>query len=817
MNKKEEKTADLRKIVEKGAGAATLRNLAQMSEEDIAGLVHELETRQVELERKNHELQQTQEDLVAIRDQYAELYDFAPAGYITTDRKGLIVQSNLTFMTLLGIANRPLQKPLMEYIVAEDQKIYQSHRKTVMDTRKPQHCELRLKTKDGNSLWAGIDSVCIESSNGECEQIQSILHDISNRKRVDKEREEEHALLQTVIDGLPDQLTMTNLDYTVVMTNRSSDKNGKMAKPDAVGLKCYEVNHGRSSSCDGDKNPCPMKEVLKKKKAVTVEHVHRNAAGESISVEVAAAPVFNDNGEIVHVVESVRDITERKRVSEKNAQFMAAIGQAAEAVMITDAKAMIQYVNPAFEQITGYTSAEAVGKIPNMLKSGKHNASFYEELWETLRQGETWSGQFINKKKDGSFYTEEATISPVRDALEQTVNYVAVKRDITEEIAREEQFRQSQKMEAVGQLVGGIAHDFNNLLQVICGFADIARARIDSSDPASENINEVIKAGKRATTLVKQLLAFSRQQVILPTDLDLNEVIADGLKMLRRALPEHIEFKFVAGKNLGVVHADCGQLEQVLMNLCVNAGDAMPNGGALTLETEALEVGEENALLYPWAQPGRYVLLSITDTGGGMDQQTREHLFEPFFTTKEVGRGTGLGLSTVYGIVTQNKGHIQAHSELGKGSVFKIYLPVVDRQAIGILDSDAPPMAGGVETVLVAEDDKTILALAELTLSSAGYTVLSARDGEEAVRIFEEHAEEIDLVIMDVVMPRMGGKEALEKILELKSGLPYLFVSGYSKQTGYTDFIENRELQLLSKPYQSVDLLQKIRDTLDAK
>ncbi|MBI9019722.1 MAG: PAS domain S-box protein [Verrucomicrobia bacterium] len=559
-------------------------------------------------------------------------------------------------------------------------------------------------------------------------------------------------------------------------------------------------------------------ESLKNKTRYEVVHRLLLSDGSVKHVREQGKTDYNEDGTPLKSIGTIQDITERKRVAEQMERLMAAINQVAEVVLITDVKGAIQYVNPAFEKVTGYSREEALGQNPRILKSGEQDAAFYKKLWATLLRGETWSGLFVNRKKGGTFYTEEAMISPVKDADGQIVNFVAVKRDVTSELKIEEQLRQSQKMESIGQLVGGVAHDFNNLLQIINGYADITRASLEPGHAAIASIEEVSKAGLRAKDLVKQLLAFSRQQVIDPKELDLNKEIETSREIFGHLLGENIRIKFVAGKDLGMVFSDRGQIHQMLINLCVNARDAMPGGGALTLKTENVLIAPEDLKACGLTRPGRYVLLSVADTGCGMDKQTCEKIFDPFFTTKEVGKGTGLGLSTVYGIVKQNEGHIAVCSEPGQGAVFKIYLPVSQPIPAGIINSiikNDASAEGGLETILVVEDDALVLKLATLILSGAGYTVVTAKDGVEAVRVFEERADEIDLVMMDVVMPRMGGKEAMGKILKKRPALRHLFTSGYSPGAGHNDFIKEKSLHLMSKPYQAEALLQKIREVLD--
>ncbi len=398
-------------------------------------------------------------------------------------------------------------------------------------------------------------------------------------------------------------------------------------------------------------------------------------------------------------------------------------------------------------------------------------------------------------------------------ALQQVVvNFT----DVTPMRQMEAQLAQARKMEAVGQLAGGIAHDFNNILQAVRGFADLARGDLDPGHPAATSVDEIAKAGDRAAKLVDQLLAFGRRQLLDPANLDLNQEVGGLLGLLERLIGEHIQVDFIPGHHLGVVRADRTMMEQVLINLCVNARDAMPRGGRLTIELENITCDRAFCTQNPWARPGRYVLLSVTDTGHGMDAATLERVFEPFFTTKEPGRGTGLGLATVYGIVRQHEGMARAYSEPGKGTTFKVYLPSVERPADEVGTKIEGPPRGGRETILVAEDDPGVREAARRTLERAGYTVWCARDGAEALEVFRAHAAEIQLLLLDVVMPELGGKEVSLRIRETHPALPILFASGYSENAVHTNFVLQEGIKLLRKPYQTAALLAAVREELDA-
>ncbi|MFH2053684.1 MAG: transporter substrate-binding domain-containing protein [bacterium] len=383
--------------------------------------------------------------------------------------------------------------------------------------------------------------------------------------------------------------------------------------------------------------------------------------------------------------------------------------------------------------------------------------------------------------------------------------------------AMQRQLLQAQKMEAVGQLAGGVAHDFNNILQAIMGYTQILIEERPAGSPVPEELAEIFKGAERAASLTRQLLAFSRRQVMQPESLDLNALIDNLLKMLRRLIGEHLRLEWLPGNNLGAVYADAGMIEQVVVNLCVNARDAMAGGGTLIIETQNVLIDSDYCESHAWAQPGRYVLLSVTDTGCGIPAPDLQRIFEPFYTTKEEGRGTGLGLATVYGIVKQHEGMVNAYSEVGKGTTVKVYLPISQQKATAVGPLIEGGVRGGAETILLAEDDQAVRNLAQTILTRSGYRVLTAGDGEEAVQVFAAHAGEVDLLILDVVMPRAGGQEAHRRCQEIRSGVPVLFCSGYSPNAVHTNFVLHEGLHLVQKPYSQASLLRAVRGALDGK
>lgn len=513
-----------------------------------------------------------------------------------------------------------------------------------------------------------------------------------------------------------------------------------------------------------------------------------------------------------------KEVAERKRAEGQLRVQAAALQSASYAIIITDRSGNIVWVNPAFTAMTGYPLDEALGGNPRVLCFRQQPQSLYETMWNTISAGQVWHGEMINRRKDGRLYTEEQTITPVRNQRGEITHFVAIKEDITERKELEQQFRQAQKMEAVGRLAGGVAHDFNNLLTIIKGHSELLRDRTSPGDPLHRSGEQIHKAAERAASLTHQLLAFSRMQVLQTKVLDLNSIVNEMGKMLPRLLREDIEFVFKPDPALGRVKADSGQIEQILMNLAVNARDAMPQGGKLTVETANVVLDEEYARRHPPTIAGRYVMLAVRDTGVGMDKETQTHIFEPFFTTKEQGKGTGLGLATVYGVVKQSGGFIWVESEPAQGATFKIYLPQVDKPVETAQPGRvAAGRVRGTETVLLVEDEEDLRDLISTFLKDSGYTVLEARDGTEALRIAEQHLGPIHLLVTDMVMPKMGGQELAKRLTAHRPDLHVLYVSGYSEYNPGEQSSPDQGAFFLQKPFTRDALVQQAREVLDTK
>lgn len=518
-------------------------------------------------------------------------------------------------------------------------------------------------------------------------------------------------------------------------------------------------------------------------------------------------------------MQQARFIAEQRKTETDLRRLTTAIEQSPETVIITDTAGTIQYANPAFEYNSGYSREEAIGQNPRILKSGEHDDAFYADMWKTLRSGRIWKGRIKNRRKDGTLYTEESIISPVKDLAGNNTHFVAVKRDITLDLVRDQQLQNSQKMEVVGQLAGGIAHDFNNILQTILGFSELLLSAKDINEKQSRtNVQEIRRAANHAADLTKQLLTFSRKQPAEFSNTDLNETVRGTVPLIKSIMGENIHIQCDCSPQPLAVNADIRQLERSILNMALNARDAMPDGGSFILQTERVSLGAQEAAAQPGARPGTFARLTISDTGTGMSPQVLKHIFEPFFTTKAPGKGTGLGLAAIYGIIQEHNGWINTFSEPGNGSVFSVYLPL-DSFTTATNNSendisDAFPTEDQEHRILVVEDDPAVRNLAENALSKAGYRIECAVSAEEAELIFDRHPGVFDLLISDVILPGRNGAELAASLTKKNPKLRVILCSGYSGDRIRKAGIEKKNFIFLSKPFSIVALLEKVNHVL---
>ncbi len=544
---------------------------------------------------------------------------------------------------------------------------------------------------------------------------------------------------------------------------------------------------------------------------------YRRADGTHANVMDRGHVVRDSTGAAIRMIGAMTDVTERSR-SEAAIRFQAQLLNAVQqAVVATDPEGIVIFWNAFAENLYGWAAEEAVGKPIQELTPSPFLRDHGGEIGQRGVSGESWTGEYLVQGKSGKAFPALLTTAPVRDERGTVVGYVRVSIDLTERRNLEEQFRQSQKMDAVGRLAGGIAHDFNNLLTVIRLNTEIIMEGFDPTDPRSEDVKQIKSAAERASTLTRQLLAFSRKQILQPRVLDMNSVVASVEPMLRRLIGEDIIIASACAAR-GYVVADPGQLEQILVNLVVNARDAMPQGGTISIETLNVELDENYTSEHAPVMPGRYVMLAVGDTGVGMSVDTREHAFDPFFTTKEAGKGTGLGLATVYGIVKQSGGYVWIYSEPGHGTSVKLYFPEVSAATAfqpGEYKPAAVEASRGSETILVVEDEPAVRGLTTRILEKQGYRVLSAQHGREAMDIATKEVGNIDLVLTDIVMPGMNGRGLVERLAGIRPRMKSLYMSGYTDDDIIRrGFIEPSK-SFLQKPFTSEALLQTVRKVLD--
>ncbi len=613
-------------------------------------------------------------------------------------------------------------------------------------------------------------------------------------------------------ESMRDAFVLVDMSGRILETNRSYQEMLGYDAEELTGLTYADLTPERWHAFEAR---LATEEILSRGHSEVYQKEYIRKDGTVFPVELHTFLLRNEAGEPAGMWAIVRDVTERKRADAALRVQGAALNAAANAVVITDPEGRIEWVNPAFEALTGYSAEEALGKNPReLVKSGQHDRAFYAGLWDTILDGRVWRGEIVNRRKDGSLYTEEMTITPVPDESGGIGHFAAIKSDVTEPRRLEEQLRAAQKMDAIGRLAGGVAHDFNNALAVILGFSERARGRLDPLDPLHHDLGEIVRMVERSADLTRQLLAFARRQMVAPRVLDLNEVIASVANMLPRLIGEDIDLRIAAGEGLWNVKIDPSQVDQILVNLVTNARDAIPDVGVITVETSNVVVDDEGCRTRPGLTPGEYVRLAVGDTGVGMDETTRGQVFEPFFTTKPEGKGTGLGLATVYGIVKQNRGFIDVRSEPGRGTTFEVYLPRFAGEAERPAEEVEQRPLTGTETVLLVEDEPALLQIVRETLESLGYTVLASSSPGDAILLCEKHAGEIHVLVTDVVMPTMNGKELKERLERIKPGLRTLFMSGYTANTVTHRGVVDADLFFIQKPFTREALASKIREAL---
>ncbi|MBC7789381.1 MAG: PAS domain-containing protein [Anaerolineae bacterium] len=635
--------------------------------------------------------------------------------------------------------------------------------------------------------------------------------DVSELKKFEEALSRSYDLLNEVVEGTSDAIHMKDLKGRYVMVNSAEARLYGRTIEEMIGLTDYDLDdeHSARAITNRDLRVVTSGEPSTYEQSLTLR-------GQKVWFSTLKQPRRNATGEIIGLIGISRDVTQRRTAEDAMVRLAAIVESSDDAIAGASLDGLVTTWNPAAERLLGYSAAEIIGK-PIMLTIPPESRDGLAETFKRILKGQhVEHPQAVRVHKDGSRVNVSITIVPIRSSTGEILGAAGFTRDISAKLRLEEQLRQAQKMDAVGRLAGGIAHDFNNLLAAIKVHCELLTDQLDTDCAARTDAEEISKAADRAATLTRQLLAFSRKQVLQPKILDVNQIVREMERMLSRLIGENITLTTELAPNLNLVKADPGQIEQVIMNLAVNSRDAMPAGGRVTIQTSNVRVDEVNSRQHPELTAGSYALLTVTDTGTGMDFPTQGLIFEPFFTTKDPGKGTGLGLSTVYGIVKQSGGHISVQSELGVGTTFNIYLPLVAGAPAAVVKTKpSANLPCGTETVLVVEDEESVRFSIRRILTKCGYTAIEAVNGEEALRKFAELPESIDLVISDLLMPKMGGRELVERLTVLKPDLKVIFMSGYAEDAIAHDGVLANGAAFIGKPFSLLTFATTVRDKLD--
>jgi PAS domain S-box-containing protein len=734
------------------------------------------------------------------------------------DTEGKRIYNSLSYQKVLGYSLAELQRSSsFEQIHPDDRERVAAAGEEARRTGKGKALEYRMRHKDGTWRMLESTSSVIRSGKGEPDLLVIVNRDVTGRKQAEDALRAEHDLLRTLIGNMPDLIYLKDAGSRIVLANRAlAQLMGAKNPEDLLGKADFDFFPKELATAYYSDEQAILQSG---QPLVNQEERAVDAEGNAKWLSTSKVPLRNQQGETIGIIGIGRDITVRRQAEQALRQsetsFRSVVEGAPYGIFRASVDGRFLRVNSALQEMLGYRT------LTELLDAnlGEHvfrNRADFRRLFELLGNANEFKDVEMEwKRKDDTPITVRCSGRRVKGGDENTTYNEVFVEDITERRVLERQLRMAAKMEAVGRLSGGIAHDFNNLLGVIIGYSQILGRKMERDNPLHEYIEEVEKAGQRATSLTRQLLAFSRQQILTPKVLNLNELVSEMVKMLPRLIGEDIAISTKLEPAIGSVKADQGQIEQVVMNLAVNARDAMPSGGRLTIGTADVELDEMYARQHPGAKPGKYVVLSVGDSGVGMNSETLLHIFEPFFTTKEVGKGTGLGLATVYGIMKQSGGYIWVDSELGQGSCFQIFLPRVEEAVTHVAGETSPsPSSQGNETILVVEDAEPLRKLAQTFLEERGFQVLTASSGEEALQVAAGFSGKIHLLLTDVVMPGMNGRVLAEQLLSKRPGMKVLYMSGYRDSFIAGHGVLEEGTHLLHKPFTEEVLIAKVCEVL---